>query len=72
MLPHSTVSTFQDSVNYWTLTLNNSKGDYAKAFDVVILIVSYSAVCVSAYVITGDLITKARKASYLSIFFRIF
>ena len=44
MLRHSTVSrhTLLESVNYWTLALNNSKGvamaysDYAKAFDVVI------------------------------------
>jgi len=44
VLRHSTVSrhTLLESVNYWTLALNNSKGvamaysDYAKAFDVVI------------------------------------
>ena len=42
MSRHSTVSNLLESLNDWTLALNNSKGvaiayiDYAKAFDVVI------------------------------------
>ena len=43
---HSTVSNLLESVNDWTLALNNSKGvavayvDYAKTFDVVSYITS--------------------------------
>jgi len=65
---HSTVSNLLESVNDWTLALNNSKGvavayvDYAKAFDVV----SHSKLFLklSAYGIKGDLIEWIR--SFLS------
>ena len=68
MSRHSTVSNLLESLNDWTLALNNSKGvaiayiDYAKAFDVVIH--NKLLLKLSAYGITGDLIEWIR--SFLS------
>ena len=68
MSRHSTVSNLLESVNDWTLALNNNKGvaiayiDYAKAFDVVCH--SKLLLKLSAYGITGDLIEWIR--SFLS------